>query len=149
MILKGVNNQTVELKIINYQFPEITNCKYDSNWLLVDLKVNSGCGNWQTLDPSLLVQDIKNIIQWLENLLNNIDINGDSLAFIEPNLEFKLIKQESFLKTVRLIFNSEFAPQQTNDEMEYYVDCQLNPAELKKIIEELKNELQAFPERGL
>jgi len=149
MILKGVNNQTVELKIINYQFPEITNCKYDSNWLLVDLKVNSGCGNWQTLDPSLLVQDIKNIIQWFEKLLNNIDINGDSLAFIEPNLEFKLIKQESFLKTVRLIFNSEFAPQQTNDEMEYYVDCQLNPAELKKIIEELKNELQAFPERGL
>lgn len=31
MIFKGVNKQTVEFKITNYQFPEITNCKYDSN----------------------------------------------------------------------------------------------------------------------
>lgn len=59
MIFHGITNQTLDLKITKYQFPKITNCEYDSNWLLIYLNVKSDLGNWQTVDPSLLVGDVK------------------------------------------------------------------------------------------
>ncbi|MEP5830428.1 MAG: hypothetical protein ABJ300_09165, partial [Maribacter dokdonensis] len=71
MIFKGINDQTVEFSITNYQFPEISDCEYDSNWLLVYLKVKSDCGNWETIDPSLLTRDLKEIIEWFEKLSND------------------------------------------------------------------------------
>ena len=149
MIFKGVNKQTVEFKITNYQFSEITNCKYDSNWLLVDVKVENDYENCQTVAPSLLVQELREITEWFEKLLNNIKITPDSLQFIEPNLKFKLIKEEPCLKTVRLIFDTSSIPQRINKELEYYVDCEMNPRELKKVVEELKNVLLAFPVRTM
>ena len=94
MIFKGINNQSVEFRVTNYQFPEIADCEYDSNWLLVYLKVKSDCGNWETVDPSLLVRDLKDIIEWFEQLSNDIETNSDFLSFIEPNLEFRLTKKK-------------------------------------------------------
>ncbi|MGJ8733644.1 MAG: WapI family immunity protein [Cellulophaga sp.] len=66
MIFQGTNNQTVELRIINYQFPKITNCEYDSNWLLIYSNEKSDFGNWQYTDPSLLVKEVLEIIDWLK-----------------------------------------------------------------------------------
>ena len=149
MIFKGINNQTVEFKITNYQFPEISDCEYDSNWLLVYLKVKSEYGNWETIDPSLLVKDLKDIIEWFEQLSNDIETDSDSLVFMEPNLEFELIKNQSDLKTVRIIFDLESRPQNANDNKEYYVDCEMDNAELKKVAKELTKELESFPERAI
>ena len=149
MIFKGINNQTVEFRITNYQFPEITDCEYDSNWLLVYLKVKSDFENWETIDPSLLVKDLRKIVNWFEQLSNNIELDSDSLVFIEPNLEFELIKNQSDLKTVRIKFDLESRPQNANDEKEYFVDCELSNAELNEIALELKKELDNYPERAL
>lgn len=149
MIFKGINNQTVEFKITNYQFPEITDCEYDSNWLLVYLKVKSDCGNWETIDPSLLVRDLKDIIEWFEQLSNDIETDSYSLVFMEPNLEFELIKNQSDLKTVRIIFDLESRPQNANDDKKYYVDCEMDNEELKKVAKELTKELESFPERAI
>ncbi|PTX62964.1 hypothetical protein C8N46_102365 [Kordia periserrulae] len=148
MIFKGINDQTVEFRITNYQFPEITDCKYDSNWLLVYLKVKSDCGNWETVAPSLLTRDLKEIIEWFEKLSNDIETDSDSLVFIEPNLEFELIKNQSDLKTVRIKFDLESRPKSADDEKEYFVDCEMDNAELKKVAEELIMESKSFPERA-
>ena len=59
MTFKGINNQTVELEITNYQFPEIADDDYDSNWLNIYLKVNSTFGNWQIVDPMLTTFEVK------------------------------------------------------------------------------------------
>jgi hypothetical protein len=34
-IFNGIDSQTVELKITNYQFPEMKLGEFDENWLLV------------------------------------------------------------------------------------------------------------------
>ena len=148
MIFKGVNNQTVEFKITNYQFPEITNCEYDSNWLLIYLKVKSDCGNWETVDPSLLVRDLKDIIEWFEKLSNDIDSDSDSLVFMETNLEFKLTKINTDKKRIRIKFDLESRHSNAKDEEEFYVDCEYNNTELKLIVSELKKEAELFPERA-
>ncbi len=45
-IFKGVNNQIVEFKTTNYQFPEISDCQYDFNWLLSTLNVKVNIGKY-------------------------------------------------------------------------------------------------------
>ena len=148
MIFKGVENQSVEFRISNYEFPKIKDCEYDSNWLLIYLNVKSKCGNWKTIDPSLLTSDVKRIMEWLNDLSND-ETNETNLSFLEPNLEFELIKNQTDLKTVRIMFDLESRPQSADDEKEYFVDCEMDNAELKKVAEELKKELEQFPERAI
>ncbi|WP_458626456.1 WapI family immunity protein [Winogradskyella sp. PC D3.3] len=149
MIFNGINNQSVEFRITNYQFPEITNCEYDSNWLLVYLKVKSDCGNWQTVDPSLLVGDLKDIKDWFEKLSNNIETDSDSLVFMEPNLEFELTKKNLEEKHIRIIFDLEFRPQSADDDKDYFVDCIFNNNELKLIVKELEKQVEQYPRRAI
>jgi len=146
MIFNGIDNQTVEFKITNYEFPENTTCQYDSNWLLIFLKVNSHCGKWQTIDPALLTDEVKTIIEWFDNLSKNIKTK--SLNFIEPNIEFELTEYNNDLKKIKIIFDLESRPKNADDKKEYYVECKLNNLELKEIAENLRNELNPFPTRG-
>ena len=92
---------------------------------------------------------LKDIIEWFEKLSNDIETDSDSLVFMEPNLEFELIKNQSDLKTMRIIFDLESRPQNANDDKEYYVDCEMDNEELKKVAKELTKELESFPERAI
>lgn len=148
MIFKGVDNQFVEFKVLNYQFPEITDCEYDSNWLLIYLKVNSHCGDWESVDASLLVSELMDLTEWFENLVNNKEMISNSLSFIEPNLRFELIENSKDLKTVRMSFDLESRPPNADDSKDYFIDFKFNNTELIKIIEELKSELKRFPLRA-
>ena len=47
------------------------------------LKAKSDCGNQQTIDPLLLVGDLKDIKGSFEKLSNNIETDFDSLVFME------------------------------------------------------------------
>ena len=102
MTFKGINNQTVELEITNYQFPEIADDDYDSNWLNIYLKVNSTFGNWQIVDPMLTTFEVKGLINWLDNLSNNILPEYTGIGFLEPYISFELI---SFLPIALFIIS--------------------------------------------
>ena len=45
------NNSSLQLKIVNYQFPETNDKDYDGNWLLVEIRVNIDDLNWKKTDP--------------------------------------------------------------------------------------------------
>ncbi|MBL4604457.1 MAG: hypothetical protein JKY02_01970 [Flavobacteriaceae bacterium] len=148
MVFNGINNQTVEFRVTNYEFPNNTTCEYDSNWLLIYLKVKSSFGNWKTIDPSLLTTEVKIIIEWFENLSkNNVIENG--LTFLEPNLEFQLMKNQSNCKHIRMLFDLESKPKNHEKDKEYYVDFEFSINQLNKVVEDLKNELKPYPIRAL
>ncbi|MEP0213649.1 MAG: hypothetical protein ABJD66_10570 [Cellulophaga sp.] len=149
MIFQGTNNQTVELRIIDYQFPKITNCEYNSNWLLIYLNVKSDFGNWQYTDPSLLVKEVLEIIDWLKKIYKNETPKYKCLEFIEPNLAFELINTGVDFNTIRIKFDLESKPQNADDEKDYFVDCNFNNSELNKIIEGLKKELKPYLKRAV
>ena len=73
----------------------------------------------------------------------------EKLEFIEPNLEFEIVKRESDLKTIRIKFDLESRPKSADDEKEYFVDCEMNNVELNKAADELKKELEPYPERAV
>lgn len=148
MTFKGINNQTVELKITNYQYPEITDGDWDSNWLNIYLKVKSDIGNWQTVDPSLTTWDVKRLINWFDNLSNNIQPEYTDICFLEPNISFELMDSfDSKTKTIRIKFDFESLPQSATDDKEYFVDFIADNYELKSIVVDLQKELEKYPER--
>jgi len=54
------------------------------------------------LTPSLLVGDLNQIIDWFRKLAKNQKVDYEKLEFIEPKLEFEIIKRESDLKTIQI-----------------------------------------------
>ncbi|WP_047451725.1 hypothetical protein [Alistipes sp. ZOR0009] len=148
MIFKGIDDQSVEFRITNYQYPEIKEGGWDGNWLNVYLKVKSNCGNWQTVDPSLTTWEVQGLIKWFETLSKNERLEHLEKNFTEPNLSFELLdNQNNALKTFRIKFDLESRPESASDDKQYYVDCIADNEELHRIMNDLRIELERYPER--
>ena len=136
MILKGINNQTVDLKVIK---PIGDN---DSDWVRIYLDVKSDLGNWKTTDESLMVSELKELVQWFKDLSLNNKIEYTELYFTEPNLEFDLIENKNEVKRIKLIFSAESEPKSAIGEQEYFIEFEFTNVELEKIAKELEKELK-------
>jgi hypothetical protein len=148
MTFTGIDNQTVELKVINYQYPEITNGDWDSNWLNIYIKVISKLGHWETVDPSLTTWDLKRLIHWFDNLSNNIRPEYIDICFLEPNISFELTNNfDSEIKTIKIKFDLEFRPQSAVDDIEYFVAFTADNNLIKSLTSDLNKELEKYPER--
>jgi hypothetical protein len=148
MTFIGIDDQTVELKITNYQFPQTTTPgDYDSNWLNIYINVKSKLGHWHTIDPSLLTWEVEKLITWLLDLSVNKIVESNSLEFIEPNLSFHLLKNDTELKSVRIKFDLESRPKSANDNIMYFVDGLFSNEVLRKLSDDLTKDLSEFPKR--
>lgn len=148
MTFNGIDNQTVELKITNYQYPDINDGDWDGNWLNIYLNVKSKVGHWQTVDPSLTTWEVQELINWFDTLSKNSRPEYTEVGFTEPNLSFELLNDfGADNKTVRIKFNLESRPQSATDDKQYFVDIVTDNIELMRISTELKNELDKYPER--
>lgn len=148
MKFHGIRGQEVELKIVNYEFPSKSNDIWDNNWLNIYVKVSSEVGNWQTVDPSLTTWEMRELIDWFEALAQRSTVKLQQLSFTEPNLSFELLVGENNkLIMFRIKFDLESKPQNATNNKEYIVDCSVDNRELKRIANDLKSELEKFPER--
>ncbi len=134
MTFFGLDNQTVELKITNYQYPDINDGDWDGNWLIIYLNVKSKVGHWQAVDPSLTTWELQLLIDWFDTLSNNVKPEYVDMGFTEPNLSFELLTDfDSDKKTFRIKFELESRPQSATDDQEYFVDVVADNLELKRI----------------
>lgn len=148
MIFSGIDSQTVELKITNYQFPDNRDGDWDGNWLNIHLKVDSKVGKWQTIDPSLTTWEVQEIIDWFDILSKDKEPEYRLITFTEPNLSFELLNEPTDNdKLIRINFDLESKPKSATDDKEYFVDISANKDELIEITKGLKDELSRYPER--
>lgn len=148
MIFTGVDNQTVELNILNYQFPDTNDRHWDGNWLNVYLHVESNVGNWETVDPSMTTWELQELIDWFDTLARNARPTYNDMSFLEPNLSFELLNDVTAdRKIIRVRFDFESRPQFALRGIEYFVDIDADNAELQRITNGLRNELNNYPVR--
>jgi len=148
MIIEGIDNQTVEIKITNYQYPDSLDRDWDGNWLNVHLKVESKVGNWQTVDPSLTTWEIQELIDWFNDLANNTKPKWTDIEFTEPNLSLYLQNDfDDINKLIRIKFDLESRPKSATVDKEYFVDFEANNSELKRLANDLTSELKRYPIR--
>jgi hypothetical protein len=148
MTFNGIDNQTIDLQITNYQYPDNNEGDWDGNWLNIYLNVKSNVGNWQTIDPSLTTWEVQKLINWFYMLSKDEEPEYLDLNFTEPNLSFELLNSlEIAKKKFRIKFNLESRPKSATDNKEYFVDCLADSNELKRLANELETELIKYPER--
>lgn len=148
MIIEGINNQTVEIRITNYQFPNTKDREYDGNWLNIYLKVKSDTGNWQTVDPSLLTWEVQELIDWFEQLSRNEKPRWKEQGFVEPNLSFYLLNSHNdFEKKFIIEFKLESRPLSAKDDEKYFMEFHTTNSRLTDIAKGFRDELAKYPER--
>lgn len=148
MTFTGIDNQTDELKITNYQYPDINDGDWDRNWLNIYLNVKSKVGHWQIVDPSLTTWEVQSLIDWFDTLSQNSRPKNVDMGFTEPNLAFELLTDyDSNEKKFRIKFDLESRPQSATDDKEFFVEVVASNFELKRLSTELKNGLNKYPER--
>ncbi len=148
MIFEGVDNQLVEIRIMNYEFPESRDKEYDGNWLTIYLNVRSKLGNWQSIAPSLLTWEVEELILWFKTLSINKKPNYTEQEFIEPNLSFQLLNNYSdSTKQIKIRFDLEFRPKNAEDNKEYFVLIEVNNNDLERIAFDFEKESNKYPIR--
>lgn len=124
MVLTG-RNDAVELRVDGYEFPDIENDEWDSNWLNVRTSVEMERGTWSSLNPSLLTHDVSELADWLNGIAEGRDVDRE-LDFLDPNLAFELWEGGSYLVTLRVYFELEsrppWAPSALAGERDLWVD---------------------------
>jgi len=151
MQLKGPAGDAFSLKVAGYQFPEITDDVYDSNWLLVDVTVTVRGRTRQARQPCLDTYELAELIDWTEALAAGEETEPE-LYFCEPNLRFDLQERAGDRVRLRVFFDMENQPKKalasasSTPHLCANLECTLE--ELRAWAEDLRTQLSRFPPRG-
>jgi hypothetical protein len=143
------------LNILRYQFPELATAEYDSNWLLIEIKVETPQGAWTATDPSLLTYEVRELAEWLEAVASG-DLSELEMRFLEPNLQFRIISPPDGSPSLRVYFNAECRPPWTKNRSaggDSWADFPwagfpLAEVDLRRAALSLRTQLQPYPQRA-
>ena len=71
----------MELSAVCWQFP-------NEEWLMINVKCQNNRGTWQGADPSLTIDEARELSSWLVSENSRPD---STLDFLEPELEFRFV----------------------------------------------------------
>jgi len=156
-----INNQFVELSILGYEFPEITDKadEWNRNWLFVHINVKSNEKQWNKTHPSITTFELKRLIDWFRNISENISVKYSWIDFLEPNISFELTNNyDSNIKNIKIHLWAEFHPfvptcanyrtdSATDAVPDYCIEFNATNEQLKNYANELEIELKKYPER--
>lgn len=80
IIWNGKNNHLIELKILNYEFPE-ENEDYDANWITLDIKARNELGVWNKQCPCMLSWEIKWFSKWFDNIAKGLTEENEIFVY--------------------------------------------------------------------
>lgn len=134
--MKNHNEDKMIISVKAYHFKDLQNKLYDSDWLDAELIIkNENKIQIITLE-FWLVEELERLQNWLENISENKFMNK-TLDFIDPNLNFKLMKRSN-KRVVKAIY-------QLNEMNKIVWELLVTKENLVKLISEIKNILINFP----
>jgi hypothetical protein len=152
MLLRGREGNELEVGIVGYQFPDEDTDPWDSNWLLVSLRVLAPEGSWDVVDPCLTTWEAKRLVSWLV-LAATRDPGALPLAFTEPNLTVTARSRTSapLRVHVRACFALELRPPWARTAAgsdDLCVDLDVERNDLARAAASLLGDLVKYPQRG-
>lgn len=75
------SGDALELRVVGYEFPDVQDDAYDSDWLVIAGTVDHDGRSWTFREPCLLADEARALAEWLSSP------STAPPAFIEPLLE--------------------------------------------------------------
>jgi hypothetical protein len=140
------NNQgdSFEIQILGYQFPNMPEDEWDSNWLQIQLTVVLGQRAWTVTDPLLTTFEVERLADWLEEAKA-----GTMLEFAEPYLTFAFMEGAGGT-SLRVVLNAWLVDSWKAEHGVGEVvrlDFPLNELDLRQARQSLREQLERFPRR--
>lgn len=150
MHLKAPDGQSLEIRIVGYEFPHLETEDYDSNWLIIEGKVMHPDGAWTFRDPCLLTYEAARLADWLDSVANR-EVESDRIDFLEPNLHLHFVESPGN-GIVQVFFELESRPEWTPskwaDQDDLSVEFPVSRVELREAASSLRRQLARFPQRA-
>jgi len=143
--LRTLNGDGVELSVVGYQFPDLPNVPYDSNWLVIEGTASIGGQSWTFRDACLLTYEVAALAHWLERHGAGGMID-DELSFLEPNLSVRRVSAGA----IRMFFALECAPPWSapgEDWEAYFVEAPVDKEAFQAAALALRDALRSWPQR--
>jgi hypothetical protein len=136
------------MSLVGYQFPELEDVEFDSNWLNVKIAVSHQRGKWSAVDPALLTYEVKDLIDWLKELSVG-KYDKRHLWFTEPCISFHLSPTEGAPDRLVIRFSHEFKPPWATEDLdeEHQIAFSLARIDLISAAQLLENQLRHYPQR--
>jgi hypothetical protein len=99
------NGNSFELAALRYEYPDITEDRWDSNWLVVSGRVTRGEDTWRFVDPCVTTFELAELADWLDHLSWH---DAPDFEFTEPSLVFSYSVRPA--PRLRVRFAHECAP---------------------------------------
>jgi hypothetical protein len=146
--LSGREGNELELSVVGYQAPAETVDPWESNSLLVALRVVSPRGTWEVVDPCLTTWEAARLASWLAAMAEAPD--GASRSLAEPNLSVAVTPVGGRL-AVRMCFELERRPPWAptiRGGRDLCVDLDVSRADAVAAAASLRDDVRRFPRRG-
>ena len=152
MLLHGREGNELEVGLVGYQFPDEARDPWDSNWLLVSVRVLAHEGSWEVVDPCLTTWEAKRLVSYLIHAAAH-DPAAAPLSFTEPNLTVTARSRPGAPLRVHLraCFALELRPPWARfaaSSNNLCVDLDVERGDLARAAASLLSDLVAFPQRG-
>jgi hypothetical protein len=152
MLLRGREGNELELAVVGYQFPDEERDPWDSNWLLVSVRVLAPEGSWDVVDPCLTTWEAKHLVSWLIHAAAR-DPLAAPMTFTEPNLTVTARSRTSapLRVHVRACFALELRPpwaRTASGAGDRCVDLDVERDDLARAAASLLGDVMKFPQRG-
>jgi len=137
------------LEIVGYEFPNIIDKYYDSNWLMVKVGVTTEDKKWFAIDPCVLTFEVDELIDWFENVKNE-SIQYQKIVFIEPFLKFERLEGDCSQLILRIYLSLKGLPTRKRPfepQKEIVLEFDLNYLDEISIVNDLRIQLQKYPQR--
>jgi hypothetical protein len=145
MKLNSSNGNSFQLKIVGYEFPDIKDDYYDSNWLMIQIDVTSNENTWRATFPALITFEVEELADWLSSI-DSIKDDPGSRGFIEPCLDFQFSTRPDELQFLNVFCMNEMSPNgQPGNTSE--IEFPVSEINLSQAAKDLRLELQKFPQR--
>lgn len=138
------------MTVIDYEFPEVHDDRYDSNWLIIEIRATHAKDSWSASYPCMLTGELAELADWLDAVADGKNTTLQ-LGFFEPNLHFEVT--ESAPKKLCVYIDAELKPagalgDDSGIDDPIRIEFELIPAELKDAVVSLRTYLRAFPIRA-
>ncbi len=136
------------LEIVGYQFPELANTDYDSNWLEIAIDVAHTRGRWNAVDPALLTYEVESLAEWLSDIAAGRRDNR-SQWFLEPCLSFQVPDDPGRDEELVVEFSHEFQPPWASGDLDepHTLAFPLQELDLSAASMSLREQLAVYPQR--
>ena len=148
MRLQGREGNELGLSIVGYQFPGETVDPWESNSLLVALRVVSPRGTWEVVDPCLTTWEAARLAAWLAAV--GVGPEGGTRILAEPNVSVCATPTGGRLQ-LRICFELENRPPWAptiRGGRDLCVDLDVSRADAVAASASLRGDVRRFPRRG-